>query len=141
MRSVLVVEDDRPTHALFVALVRRCGFESSSAFDGPAALRHFREERPGAIILDLLLPTLSGFQILSEVKRIAPDMLSNIVVVTAANESLYRDYEELRSVHAVMRKPFNVEQVEDALRQMMHEPAAPPRDKMRAGGTMRLKIV
>jgi DNA-binding response OmpR family regulator len=141
MRSVLVVEDDRPTHALFVALVKRCGFESSSAFDGPAALRHFREERPDAIILDLLLPTLSGFQILSEINRIAPAMLSNIVVVTAATESLYRDCEELRSVRAILRKPFNVEQLEDALRQMTHEPAAPPKNKMRAGSTMRVKIV
>src|ERR1700687_4630125 len=119
MRSVLIVEDDRPTHALFAAVVRRSGFEASSAFDGPAALRRLREERPDAIILDLLLPTLSGFQILSEVRRFAPHMLSAVVVVTAAGESLYHECTELQSVHAILRKPFDVDQLEDVLRRMM----------------------
>jgi DNA-binding response OmpR family regulator len=141
MRSVLIVEDDRPTHALFVALVRRCGFEASSAFDGPAALRRMREEPADAIILDLLLPTLNGFQILTEIRRFAPGMLSRIVVVTAAAESLYRECMELQSVHAIMRKPFDVDQLEDVLRRMLKEPAASPRNQMRADSTMRLKIV
>src|SRR5207237_8562014 len=89
MRTVLVVEDDRPTHALFVALVNRCGFQSKSAFDGPSALRHIREERPDAIILDLLLPSLNGFQILSEIRRFTPALLPQVVVVRAALGSLY----------------------------------------------------
>jgi DNA-binding response OmpR family regulator len=124
MRSVLVIEDDRPTHALFIALVRRCGFEAISAFDGPAALGRMREERPDAIILDLLLPTLNGFQILSEIRRFAPDMLSTVVVVTAAAESLYRGCTELESVHAILRKPFKIDQLEDLLRRMLKEPIA-----------------
>ncbi len=138
-QNVLVVEDDRPTHALFVALVRRCGFEASSAFDGPSALSHIREEKPDAIILDLILPTMNGFQILSEVRRFAPEMLSAVVVVTAAAESLYRECIELESVRAIMRKPFDVDQLEEILRRMLSQPAPLPR-KMRAGGAMRLKI-
>ena len=138
--SVLVVEDDRPTHALFIAVVRRCGFESSSAFDGPTALRRIREEPPDGIILDLLLPTLNGFQLMSEVRGFAPEVLSRIIVVTAAAESLYRESVELESVHAILRKPFNVDQLEDVLRRMIGAPATPPKKKMRAGGAMRLKI-
>jgi hypothetical protein len=67
-------------------------------------------------------------------------MLSKIVVVTAAAESFYRECMELQSVHAIMRKPFDVDQLEDVLRRMLKEPAASPR-KMRADSTMRLKIV
>jgi DNA-binding response OmpR family regulator len=141
MRSVLVVEDDRPTHALFVALVHRCEFNSRSAFDGPSALHQIRDEHPDGIILDLLLPTLNGFQILAELNRFAPELLPKIVVVTAATESLYRDCEELRSTHAILRKPFNVEQLERELRLIVDEPAAPSPKKMRADGTMRLKII
>jgi CheY-like chemotaxis protein len=140
LRSVLVVEDDRPTHALFIAVVHRCGFESSSAFDGPSALRRVREEPPDAIILDLLLPTLNGFQIMREIKAFAPEMLSRIVVVTAAAESTYRECVELESVRAILRKPFNVDQLEDVLRRMIDTPATLPNKKMRVGGTMRLKI-
>ena len=102
MRPVLVVEDDRPTHALLVALVRRCGFESRSAFDGPPALRHIREERQAAVILDLLLPTLDGFQLIAEVSRFAPELLPRIIVVTAASESQMRNYEGLRRTRRII---------------------------------------
>jgi len=139
MRTVLVVEDDRPTHALFVALVHRCGFESKSAFDGPAALGHIREERPDAVVLDLLLPSLNGFQILSEVRRFAPELLAKVVVVTAALESLYRGCTELEMVHAILRKPFDVDQLEEQLRMVIGEMPRSQK-KVRAGSTMRLKI-
>ena len=67
-------------------------------------------------------------------------MLSTVIVVTAAAESLYRGCTELESVHAILRKPFEVDLLEDLLRRMLKEPAAPPRDKMRADGGIRLKI-
>ena len=140
MRSVLVVEDDRPTHALLVAVVRRCGFEAHSAFDGPTALGRILNERPDGVILDLLLPTLNGFQILSEVRNLVPAILPKIVVVTAAAESLYRGSTHLQSVHAILRKPFDVDQLEEVLRRMMQERAA-THGELRADGTMRLKIV
>lgn len=140
MRTVLVVENDRPTHALLIAVARRSGFDATSAFDGPSALRHIREEAPDAILLDMFLPALNGFQILGELKRSAPEMLARVVVITAAVESLYRECEELQSVCAILRKPFDVGQLEDVLGQMMRKPAPLPKKKLRAGGTMRLKI-
>lgn len=77
---------------------------------------------------------------MSEVKGFAPEMLSKIIVVTAATESLYRESVELESVHAILRQPFNVDQLEDVLRRMIDAPADLPKNKLRAGGAMRLKI-
>jgi DNA-binding response OmpR family regulator len=115
MLSLLVVEDDRPTNALLVAVVNRCGFEAVSTFDGAVALRRIRAECPDAMILDLLLPVVNGFEILRDVKRSAPTLLASTIVVTAAAESTFRNCEELGQVCAMLRKPFNVDQLMEQL--------------------------
>ena len=112
MATLLVVEDDRPTHALFVALVNRCGCEASSAFDGRAALRKVRGERPDGMILDLLLPEMNGVELLEEIDRFAPQLISRTIVITAASDSLFHDCAQMRYVRCLMRKPFNIEQLE-----------------------------
>jgi len=138
MPSLLVVEDDRPTHALFVALVHRCGCKARSAFDGRSALRQIRAERPDGIILDLLLPGMNGVELLNEMDGFAPDLVTRTIVVTAASESLVQGCAQMRLVRNVMRKPFNIEELEHDLRMMLA--GRPAEEKKRAGGPMRLKI-
>jgi len=141
MSQILVVEDDRPTHALLVTLVRRCGRDSWSAFDGASALRTIRSEPLDGMLLDLLLPNVNGFEILREVKSTVPDLLGKTLVVTAASESTYRDCEEIRYVRGLFRKPFDVQGLEDEILQMLKVDAqVPPLERARTGGTMRLKI-
>ncbi len=94
------------------------------------------------MILDLLLPTVNGFEILREVKNIAPGLLAKTIVVTAAAESTFRDCEEISRVFAVMRKPFDVQGLEDQLLRIMSGGRGAPHrsPNSRASGTMRLKI-
>src|SRR5262249_35652590 len=138
MSSLLVVEDDRPTHALLVAIAHRCGCDARSAFDGRSALRQVRTERPDGIILDLLLPEMDGLQLLKEIDRIASDLIPRTIVVTAASESLFDDFTLARSARCVMCKPFDIEELEADLRLMLV--GRPTLEKVRAGGPMRLKI-
>jgi len=141
MSQILVVEDDRPTHALLVTLVKRCGCDPWSAFDGASALRVIRGEALDGMILDLLLPSVNGFEILREVKTIAPDLLGKTLVVTAAAESTYHDCQEIRYVRGLFRKPFDVQGLEDEIFKMVKRDAQePPLERARTGGTMRLKI-
>ncbi len=142
MSQILVVEDDRPTHALLVTLVRRCGCDPWSAFDGASALRRIRGEALDGMLLDLLLPSVNGFEILREVKSTVPDLLGKTLVVTAAAESTYHDCEEIRQVRGLFRKPFDIQGLEDEILQMLRGDALePPLQRARTGGSMRLKIV
>ena len=141
MSHLLVVEDDVPTHALLLTLAHRCGCETFSAYDGPPALRRMKSDRPDGILLDLLLPTLSGFEMLREMKSSMSDLLPKTIVITAAAESMLRNCEELQDVRAMFRKPFDIIGLEDELKLILGGRA--PRavsSKMRTGGTMRLKI-
>jgi CheY-like chemotaxis protein len=140
-RSILIVEDDRPTQALLVALTNRCGYVATSAFDGGAALRHIHDDQPDGMILDLLLPVMSGLEILGELAVMNSDLICRTVVVTAAAESFYRDRPEIAACRAVLRKPFDIDELEHAMLSLFDGSDGDGGKKVRAGGTMRLKIV
>ena len=71
MTRVLIVEDE-PSYvqALQVALGAE-GFEVVAALDGKDGLEHFRASRPDVLLLDLMLPGLSGLDVLREVRRLS----------------------------------------------------------------------
>src|SRR5437867_2497942 len=62
MPRVLVVDDDDAICALLVEALREAGFEVDAEADGPEALERIRLSHPAAIVLDLALPSMSGWQ-------------------------------------------------------------------------------
>lgn len=109
---VLIVENDVPTQHLLSALVRRNHFESRIAGDGLDALRDLRANDFDLILLDLLLPNVDGMEVLGQVARDMPHLLRRTIVITAAAEATYHDCEPLRAVWRLLRKPFDLRQLE-----------------------------
>ena len=70
---VLVVEDERDIAALVAYHLTREGYRVSTAASGDEALQAASAERPDIVILDLMLPGLSGYDVLQELRR-APGM-------------------------------------------------------------------
>jgi len=111
-RAVLVVEDDEPTCALLSAIVTRNGFVPVEARDGKVALTLLDAAFFDAVLLDLLLPEISGVEILAHLHARTPDVLKRVVVVTAALEPEWLTRMEVQRARCVIRKPFNVEDLE-----------------------------
>lgn len=65
-RTILVVEDDVSTREMIVELLRGCGYAVSTASDGVQARASVAQFLPELVILDLMLPKLSGFELLAE---------------------------------------------------------------------------
>ena len=57
---ILVVEDDRTMAEVLLAYLQRAGYETSWASDGREAHRLWQREHPDVVILDLMLPGMSG---------------------------------------------------------------------------------
>jgi adenylate cyclase len=112
---VLMVEDDHATLSLLAAIAKREGFEALLADDGVKALSMLRYHPVDAIVLDLLLPKINGFEILNHLKRTAPALLERTIVISAAGEQLYQDCEELRLVRRFYRKPLDFVDLTSAL--------------------------
>jgi len=79
---ILLIDDQPLVLAGLVAILEDKGFSCRTAEDGFAALRHFREAVPDVIICDLNMPNMSGFELLSIVRREYPQIA--VIVISGA---------------------------------------------------------
>lgn len=67
--KVLVADDSSLVLRMATDLLTEAGYDVITAADGASALRRVEEEHPDVIVLDLLMPRLTGFDVLREIKR------------------------------------------------------------------------
>jgi DNA-binding response OmpR family regulator len=106
--EVLIVEDDLAIQRLLTAVMVRNGLTSVVAADGREALALLATDDFGAIVLDLLLPEVNGFDVLRQLAVTKPAMLERTIILTAASERTYRNSPHIRSARALFRKPFDL---------------------------------
>ncbi|HLH73490.1 MAG TPA: response regulator transcription factor [Chloroflexota bacterium] len=105
---ILVVEDDPQVAEILQWNLFAAGYPVTIVQDGLAALRVFDEERPALVTIDLNVPTVSGFRLLSLFKRAAPHV--PVLVITA---SAFEEVEDVARDGAddFITKPFDPYQV------------------------------
>src|SRR5688572_299198 len=103
MLNILVAEDDLGIQTLLRTILTREGFVVDCVGDGVAALERLGATRYDVILLDLMMPNLSGADLIEMLANANDDALSRVIVITAA--ALH----DARSVHRlpVVRKPFD----------------------------------
>jgi two-component system response regulator RegX3 len=82
---VLVVEDEQSLREPLVYILEREGFEVFEAADGPAALVEWKERKPDLILLDLMLPGMSGVEVCREIRN---HSTVPIIMVTAKDSEV-----------------------------------------------------
>lgn len=110
MRRILVAEDEPAIANLIAYTLESDGAEAEIALDGRAALDGLTRIVPDLLILDLLLPLASGWQILRQLRSSADERIRTlpVIVVTAlASAKLRAELVEL-GVRAVIGKPFRL---------------------------------
>ena len=76
MAKILIVEDNQGTNKAICEYMKEAGHTLFSAFTGSEALKIFREKELDIIVLDIMLPEMSGIVVLHEIRKI-----SNIPVI------------------------------------------------------------
>lgn len=110
MASVLIIDDDPPIRALLRTLVRRAGHQTHEARDSREAAESLRRGDFDVLLLDLMMPTISGFDLLDLLRCEHPEKLRRVIVVTAAaDRDLHRT--DLQGIFAVLRKPFDLDEL------------------------------
>jgi CheY-like chemotaxis protein/signal transduction histidine kinase len=113
---VLVVDDDPAMRQLLRDELRNEGFEVLLATDGVEALRALSEHRPTAVVLDLHLPRLDGWTVLSRIKS-DPDLASLPVVLISVEEQRARGFALGASEFLV--KPFEPDRLVAVVSQLV----------------------
>ncbi|MBM4265201.1 MAG: response regulator transcription factor [Deltaproteobacteria bacterium] len=82
-RKVLVIEDERDIRELVRVSLENEGFSVLEAADGDLGLALARRERPAAVILDLMLPGLSGLEVCRRLRAEEPTVAVPVLILTA----------------------------------------------------------
>lgn len=123
---ILIIEDDRNTATLVATYLQREGFATLEVHDGTQALETAQKEKPGFVILDVMLPGMDGWEICRELRKVSE---VPILMLTAREEEIDRVLGLSLGADDYVVKPFSprelVERVKAILRRV--RPTAPPK--------------
>ena len=106
-KRVLVAEDDSAIRNLLLRVLGRAGFEIEAVTNGRDAIARLTAEPYDGVVLDLMMPEASGFEVLAWVRQEKPEVGKKLVIVTAAADRDTRRIAE-GEVFAIIRKPFDI---------------------------------
>ncbi|HEU5102061.1 MAG TPA: response regulator [Roseiflexaceae bacterium] len=107
--DILLIEDEPGVMDVMQRVLRRAGYAVRSAHDGPSALVALEEQQPGLAIVDLVLPGISGFEVLAHIHDHYPAL--PVIAITANPHALSQP--AAQRVQHYLLKPFHVEELLD----------------------------
>jgi CheY-like chemotaxis protein len=130
MAKILLVEDDTNLREIFEMRLQAEGYDTVTASDGEEALDVATKEKPALIIADVMMPKLSGFEML-ETLRAAPNMANiKVIMMTALGQAEDRARgEKLGVVKYLVKSQVTLEDFVQAVREVMPPDAADSTDK------------
>jgi len=117
--TVLVVEDEPETNRLLCRLLERRGFACRGVEQGGEALTAAREMRPSALLLDLMLPDMTGFDVYERLRKAGPFKRIPVIIVTALDDDASRQRGEKMGADAYLTKPFMPDTLVTELREVL----------------------
>jgi len=123
---VLVVDDERDITALVAYHLAKAGYRVTTAATGPAALDAARAEPPDLVVLDLMLPGRSGYEVLEELRRREETRGVGVILLTARRDEADRIKGLTSGADDYLTKPFSPEELVlrvAAVLRRLHSPA------------------
>ncbi|MHB1373293.1 MAG: response regulator transcription factor [Thauera sp.] len=120
-KKVLIADDEQNIVISLEFLMKREGFEVLVANDGEEAIQRIRAEQPDLVLLDVMMPKKSGFEVCQEVKADPALGAVRILMLTAKG----RDTEVAKGLalgaDAYMTKPFSTRELVDKVRSLLEQ--------------------
>jgi DNA-binding response OmpR family regulator len=123
-RTILVVDDEPTLRETLAEALEADGFRVVTAADGREALARFREHRPELVVLDLMLPELSGIEVCRIIRH---ESGIPILMLTAKSSELDKVLGLELGADDYVTKPFSLRELSARIRALLRrtEPAAP----------------
>ncbi len=120
-KSILVLDDDPDNATLFrLGLQRKFGSDVFAFTDPLLALEHFKinSERYGLVISDLNMPAMNGYELVTKVKQINPDIKICIISAFEVND-LELEYLSSVKVDEFLQKPLSIGKLTETIGDML----------------------
>jgi len=115
--KVLVIDDSATSTHFMSQTLRKAGYYVITAADGNEGLTKALQERPHCLILDVVLPGVSGFGVCRRLRAMDPQHNLSIIMVSSKNTPLDQTWGLRQGADRYLTKPFT----EEALLRMVQE--------------------
>lgn len=123
MATVLVIEDETPIRENLERFLAFEGYTVESAGDGRRGMERVRDKRPDLILCDVMMPVMTGFEVLAELRR--DPLLARIPFVFLTASAEKDDISRGLGLGAAdyVTKPFNLTELAELVRRRLKENA------------------
>ncbi|WP_133489629.1 response regulator transcription factor [Aliiroseovarius marinus] len=118
-RQVLVIEDEPNIAEAISFILSRDGWSVSTHASGTTAVQAVRDAKPDVLILDVMLPGKSGYDILQDLRSADDTRALPVLMLTARGQKTDRDLAERLGVNRFMTKPFSNSEILTNLRELV----------------------
>ncbi|MDD5432237.1 MAG: response regulator [Candidatus Omnitrophica bacterium] len=116
--KVMIIEDEVDLCSLLALDLKEKGFDVISANDGLSGLEKVKAEKPDIVILDLILPELSGEEVCKEIRKDDSVCSTPILMLTAKNADVDKVIGKVIGANAYFTKPFDSGELFDQIKKL-----------------------
>lgn len=113
--KIIIIEDEPDTAEMYAEMMRLSGYQVEIYYGGSSAVAQIGRHRPAAVVLDLMMPDLSGLDVLHFMK--AEQSLSDVPVIIVSAKTMPGDIDEGMSAgaDAYLTKPVSFSDLKNAI--------------------------
>jgi DNA-binding response OmpR family regulator len=109
--KILCIDDDRLLSGLMKDTIEAHGFEPLTAWDGPSGIAMAKEQHPDVILVDVMMPKMSGFEVCQRLRAEPEFKHTPIVIMTAMIDPGLKTKGFEAGANLAIPKPFNPTQI------------------------------
>ncbi len=121
--DILIAEDEPSILEALSFVLQRAGWSIHAVTDGEAVMNAVRNKRPRVLVLDIMMPKRSGFEVLKQIRADADTRALPVLVLTAKGQAQDRRIAEELGADSFVTKPYSNVDVVDAVRALLGEQA------------------
>lgn len=106
MSKILIVDDEPDVVALIQRALEMERFETVVAYDGISALDLIETENPSLVLLDIMMPMMSGYEVCQQIKSNPHTKHIPVLLVTSAHNEMTRKNAQTSGAQGLLIKPF-----------------------------------
>ncbi len=107
MASILIIDDSPTSSQMLAKIMEQQGHSVSFAKDGESGIEKARAEKPGLILMDLVMPGMNGFQATRKLTRDPETSDIPVIIVSSKNQETDIIYGQRQGAAEYVAKPFD----------------------------------
>ncbi len=122
MKKILLIEDDPFLANIYSTKLEEAGFSVDVVMDGESVLRALKEKKPDALLLDIVLPGVDGWEVLRRIKK--EEDLKDLKVIILSNLGQKEEVEkglELGAARYLIKAHYTLTEVVEEVKKLLDE--------------------